>query len=244
MRICIAQTKSEKGFIPKNIKIHLQFIERAVKLSANCIIFPELSITNYEPGLAKNLAFEVESEIFNPFQVLSDKHKIVIGFGVPTKSTNGINISLLIFQPNQARKTYSKQMLHTDELPYFVSGGKQGLLEVNETKIAFGICYESLQKEHLISAKDEGAEIYIASVAKPKGGIEKAYQHFPSMARELKMTILMANCVGFCDNFMSSGQSAVWNRNGVLLDQLDDHNPGFIIYDRAAEKVEKEQIII
>ncbi|WP_339881365.1 hypothetical protein [uncultured Algoriphagus sp.] len=35
MKICIAQTKSEKGNIHGNIEKHLGFIERAIKLKAD-----------------------------------------------------------------------------------------------------------------------------------------------------------------------------------------------------------------
>jgi predicted amidohydrolase len=95
-----------------------------------------------------------------------------------------------------------------------------------------------LQREHFLHAKNQGADIYIASVAKPKGGIEKAYQHFPGIAKEFNTPILMSNCVGYCDNFMSAGQSAVWNKKGELIEQLDAANQGLIIFDTNTEQTE------
>lgn len=244
MKICIAQTKSEKGNIQRNIENHLEFIERAIKLKADLIVFPELSITNYEPNLAKELATDIESIIFNPFQEISNKNEVTIGIGMPTKATDGINISILIFQPNRERTIYSKQMLHSDELPYFACRKNQVFLTINGAKIAIGICYETLQQEHFLNAKNKGAKIYIASVAKPKGGIEKAYNHFPKIANEFNTPILMSNCVGHCDNFMSVGQSAVWNKKGDLIEQLDANNQGLLIYDTKTERTEKEQLKI
>lgn len=244
MKICIAQTKSEKGNIQRNIENHLEFIERAIKLKADLIIFPELSITNYEPDLAKELATDFESNIFNSFQETSNKNEITIGIGIPTKATDGINISMLIFQPNKNRTVYSKQMLHSDELPYFVCGKHQTFLTINGVKIAIGICYETLQREHFLNAKNQGTDIYIASVAKPKGGIEKAYKHFPQIANEFNTPILMSNCIGQCDNFLSVGQSAVWNEKGELMEQLDANNQGLLIYDTKTIQTEKEQLRI
>lgn len=244
MKICIAQTKSEKGNIQRNIANHLEFIERAIKLKADLIIFPELSITNYEPDLAKELATETDNNIFNPFQELSNKNEMTIGIGMPTKATDGINISMLIFQPNKGRVAYSKQMLHLDELPFFVCGKKQTYLNINGVRIAIGICYETLQREHFLNAKDQGTDIYIASVAKPNGGIEKAYKHFPQIANEFNTPILMSNCVGHCDNFISVGQSAVWNKKGELIEQLDADNQGLLIFDTKTEQTEKEQLKI
>ena len=244
MKICIAQTKSEKGNIQRNIENHLEFIERAIILQADLIIFPELSITNYEPNLAKELATDIESNIFSPFQEISNKKGITIGIGMPTKTTYGINISMLIFQPNMERTIYSKQMLHSDELPYFVCGKNQTFLTIKGVKIAIGICYETLQREHFLNAKNQGINLYIASEAKPKGGIEKAYKHFPQIANEFNTPVLISNCVGHCDNFISVGQSAIWNKKGELIEQLDDNNQGLLIFDTNSEQTIKEQLKI
>lgn len=239
MKISIAQTKSEKGNIQWNIENHLEFVERAIKLKADLIVFPELSITNYEPHLAKELATEIESNIFTPFQDKSNKNEITIG--MPTKDSDGINISMSIFQPNKERAIYSKQMLHSDELPYFVCGKSQTCLTIDGVTVGIGICYETLQREHFLNAKKQNIDIYVASVAKPKGGIEKAYSHFPEIANEFKTPILMSNCVGHCDNFISVGQSAIWNKKGELTEQLDANNQGLLTYDTKTEQTEKEQ---
>jgi predicted amidohydrolase/predicted GNAT family acetyltransferase len=249
MKICIAQTKSIKGDVENNIKNHLQLIERAIALKSDLIIFPELSITGYEPELAKEFATNSQDTIFSPFQVLADKNNISIGIGMPTHVANRINISMLIFQPNNKSIMYSKQLLHVDELPYFVAGNSQTYLNIKNKKIAIGICYETLQAEHFIKAHHAGANIYIASVAKSKASIEKAYIHFPEMAKQFNTPILMSNSVGFCDNFLSRGQSAVWNKNGQLINQLDAENQGLLIYDTQLEttdifqlKIEKAQL--
>lgn len=244
MKIAIAQIKSLRGNIQKNIENHLVFIERAIKLKADVIIFPELSITNYEPQLAQELAIEVNSPILNPFQDISDIHDITIGVGMPTKTVDGIAISMLIFQPNIKRTIYSKQLLHEDELPYFVSVKQQAIVNIKGIKIGIGICYESLQREHFLNAKNQGADIYIASVAKPKGGIEKAYLYFPVIAKEFNIPILMSNSIGYCDNFLSFGQSAIWNKNGKLKNQLDDSNEGLLLFDTESETVKSEQLKI
>ncbi len=235
MKICIAQTQSVKGRVQENIQNHLHIIERAINLDTDLIIFPELSITGYEPNLAKELATDVENVIFTPFQALSDKNEITIGIGMPTNAIHGINISMLIFQPHKDRLVYSKQILHSDEFPYFIGGTHQTFLNIKEKKIAIGICYETLQREHFLNAQQNDADIYVASVAKPKVGIEKAYLYFPQIAKEFNTPILMCNSVGFCDNFRSLGQSAVWNKNGELMAKLDGENQGILIYNTELE---------
>jgi predicted amidohydrolase len=241
MKVCIAQIKSEKGNIQKNIQNHIKFIKRVIELNSDFVVFPELSITNYEPELANKLATDFDDSIFNLFQDLSDENKITIGIGMPTKTIDGVNISMLIFQPSKERIVYSKRLLHPDELPYFVSSNKQPNLIIKGKNIALGICYETLQREHFVKAKENNAELYIASVAKPDRGINKAYLHFPSIAKEFETPILMCNSIGYSDNFIANGLSSVWNSSGELIGQLNESDEGIIIWDTKTEKVEIEQ---
>lgn len=244
MKISIAQTQALKGAIQHNIKQHLQLIHHAVELEADIIIFPELSITSYEPNLAKVLARTVDDVLFDPFQAIADEKAIIIGVGMPTKAERGEHISILIFQPSKVRTVYSKQLLHEDEIPFFIAGNQQQFVSIKGEKIAFGICYESLQEQHFLEANKEGATIYIASVAKPAGGVERAYKHYPKMAKEFKTPVLMANCVGCCDNFISVGQSAVWNREGKQLIALDQQNQGLLIYNTELDTAQTYQLRI
>ena len=51
------------------------------------------------------------------------------------------------------------------------------------------------------------------------------------------MPVLMSNAVGFCDNFLSVGKSAVWTKKGELAGQLDDKMEGILIFDTATEEI-------
>lgn len=237
MKISVAQTRSIKGDIPANIDKHKKLIDIAVFHQADCIFFPELSLMGYEPGLAKSLATTPNDKTFDDFQELSDFNRITIGIGMPTKINSDIEISMIIFQPNKPRLTYSKQQIHADECLYFVNGKKQIILTVDNKKIAPAICYESLQTEHSENSIKLGAEIYLTSVAKSKNGFDKAMAHYPAVAKKFGIPVLMSNCVGHCDNFESVGKSSVWNKQGNLVGQLDDNNEGILIFDTETEQL-------
>ncbi len=237
MKICIAQTKPIKGNFSANIEAHKLFIEHALTLNAEAIFFPELSLTGYQPSLAKELSTTENDIRLDIFQHISNHSNIIIGLGLPTKNESNIRISMIIFQPNKERKIYSKQQLHSDEFTYFESGIEQLIINSNATKIAPAICYESLQPSHVANANKLGANVYLASVAKPDKGLEKAYKHFPEIAKQYEMPVLMVNCVGFCDDFLSVGQSAVWTKEGKLVGQLDDKTEGILIFDTETEKM-------
>jgi predicted amidohydrolase len=231
MKLCVAQTRPIKGDIDRNIQNHIRLIDLAVSNQAEIIIFPELSLTGYEPTLAKALATTPNDSRLDIFQEISDTKQIIIGVGIPTKQDTEICISMIIFQPQTPRQTYAKQLLHADEYPYFVNGNSQVFITKDNNKIAPAICYESLQIEHSSNASQNGVNIYFTSVAKSAKGVEKAFQHYPEIAKKFNMTVLMANAVGLSDDFISIGNSAVWNNNAVLVGQLNDSDEGLLVFD-------------
>jgi len=242
MKICVAQTRPVKGDIESNIDTHKKLIDLAVFNGADTIIFPELSLTGYEPELAKELATDKDDSRFDDFQKISDSKNIIIGAGMPVKSDPGILISMIIFQPHKPRHTYSKQYLHSDEYPYFVNAQQQAPLIGNGNKIAIAICYELSVPEHSENAYKSGAEIYIASVAKTADGVEKAVKSLSGIAGKYSMTVLMSNCVGHCDNFDCGGKTSIWNNKGLLVAQLNDTDEGIIIIDTDTQELIEKTI--
>lgn len=237
MKIAAAQIRPVKGNMLANIKMHKKLIALAISYKVDAIFFPELSLTGYEPELANELATNQDDSAFDDFQNISDKKNITIGLGMPIKGNAGIYISMIIFQPNEPRQTYSKQQLHADEFPFFINGDKQIVLTVNDKKIAPAICYESLQTDHAENANKLGAEIYVTSVAKSQSGIDKAMMYYPAVAKKFSMPVLMSNCVGDCDNFESVGKSSVWTKQGILVGQLEGKLEGILIFDTETEAV-------
>jgi len=236
MKIALAQIKPIKGDISANIILHKQWIKLAIKGKADLIIFPELSLTGYEPTLAKKLATTPLAAPFTDFQQLSNQHQLIIGFGVPLKKQTGINISILLFHPNRPRQVYAKKYLHPDELPFFEKGHNAKYL-IADTTIGLAICYELSIPAHINNAHKNGAKMYLASVAKTKKGVQAAGKRLSELAKNYQFPTLMVNSVGYCDNFEAAGQSAVWDAQGNLLEQLTDTEEGLLIYDTASGKI-------
>jgi predicted amidohydrolase len=231
MKLCVVQTRPRKGDIQTNIANHKKLIELALSNRANLVIFPELSITGYEPELAKDLAVHPDDHRFDDFQTIADARTVTIGVGAPTRNRDGICISMLIFQPQQRRQTYSKRYIHSDEEPFFVRGQDSAGFIGSQGNIALAICYELSVPEHSENAFKHRAEIYVASVAKSAAGVDNAVQTLCGIARKYSMTVLMSNCVGPSSGFEAAGRSSIWNRQGLLLGQLNDRNEGLLIID-------------
>ena len=231
MKICAVQHRPVAGDIAANIVRHLEFIELAIEQHADLIFFPELSLTGYEPRLAISLATNKTDPRLDVFQQRSDANKIIIGVGLPLSAGAAAQIGMVWFVPGQSRREYAKQQLHADEVPFFAPGSSQLLLEAADHRAAPAICYESLQPGHAEAAANLGADIYLACVAKPARAMATALIHYPAIARKHQLCVLLANCIGPSDNFVSVGQSAVWNQDGDLLAQMDGDSEGVIMLD-------------
>ena len=241
MKICVVQTRPVSGDIQSNINNHKKLIELAISHRADTIIFPELSLTGYEPQLAKELATDQNDSRFDDFQKISDTKQITIGVGVPTRNNTGICISMILFQPHKARQTYSKKYIHPDEEGFFISGQSSVGL-IGNTNIAPAICYELSVPEHAENAFKSGANIYIASVAKFVKGIDRAIERLSEIANKYSMTVLMSNCIGQSDGQECAGKTSIWNSQGTLVGQLNDTNEGILIIDTDTQEIIEKTI--
>ncbi|ESU26122.1 nitrilase/cyanide hydratase and apolipoprotein N-acyltransferase [Flavobacterium limnosediminis JC2902] len=242
MRISIAQTKAVKGNIEANLKAHVDFIKSAVKEKVQLIMFPELSLTGYEPELADQLATTKDDSRLDELQKLSNNENIIICVGLPTKNNNNLFISMIIFQPNKDRITYSKQYLYPTEKGIFTAAQNPYVIHFDgNNSIAPAICYELSNVEHHENAQKNKANIYMASVLNSVGGIKEDIDKLSAIADKYKMTVFMSNYVGESGNYECAGQSSIWNSSGELIAQLDKTNEGQLIYDTETGEIIKKQ---
>lgn len=237
MKLSIAQFRPASGDIALNITNHVRLINLATDQKADVIIFPELSVSGYEPQIASELATDQNDERFNIFQEISDSNNITIGIGAPTKQPNGVAISMILFKPHQSRTTFSKQFLHHSETPYFVAGHGYNEFRIESSKIAVAICYELSVPEHSARAFENGADIYMASVVESINGVAKSIEQLSETARKYGMTTFMANCIGQTGAYKCPGKSSIWDNSGQLIGQLNEIQEGILVFDTLTEEV-------
>lgn len=235
MKIAVAQVASFRGEIAGNIARHERMIDYASLAGAELVVFPELSITQYEPTIAGDLAMTPDDARLQRLQTLSDWYGMTICAGVPLRTEAGVVIALLMFAPGKAPQVYSKRYLHEDELPYFTPGHGGAMLTTPYGDIAFAICYEISVPQHAQDAHAAGALVYIASVAKTPAGVLKAHERMAEIARTYGMTVLMANCIGECEGKPAGGGSAVWNLSGEIAASLGEQEDGLVICNLALD---------
>lgn len=231
MKIAAVQSRPTVGPVEGNLPQHQHLIELSIQHGADLIVFPELSLTGYEPKLAAQLARVPTDSCFDIFRDLSDAHNVTICVGVPLTGVDLPTISCLIFRPRVEVQTYSKRYLHSDELPYFRPGTCDGVLISTAPNVALAICYELSVEEHRRWAVEAGATVYVASVAKSRRGIEATEARMSEFSQHSSLSVLVANCLGTLDDTPCVGHSSAWDCQGRLIARMDAERVGLILKD-------------
>ena len=211
MRICAAQTQAAKRDFEKNIKKHLSLIALALEGDADLVVFPELSISGYEPSLAKELATTSEDKRFDVFQAKSDQNNLAIAIGAPILNKGDLCIGMIVFQAPKKRSTYLKKHLFQTEKEFFKSGQSLTNLTIKELNVGLAVYYELSVAEHQKNAFEKGAELYIAGVIESSEGMESSLKKMLKTANDYSMLPLMSNCIGVSGKYQCAGRSSLWN---------------------------------
>lgn len=237
MNIALAQIASEAGDLTRNRTKHLHFCQKAATHGADFVLFPELSLSGYEPALAAQCAVTLEPTQWHDFQCLSDQSRLTIAIGVPLKQMQGIEIALLIFQPHQPLQHYSKHYLHASEEAYFVPGEvQQDIMTISEP-IALAICYELSVPAHAEAAFNRGATIYLCSVMKEACDMPRTVPRLIDIATTYQRPVAMVNSVGTAHGATCCGQTSVWDNQGRCLTKLDDQQEGLLLFNTQTHHV-------
>lgn len=231
MTLAAVQTRPVRRDPEANLSHHLRLAREAIERGAELILFPELSLTGYEPADAARLARPVDEWRMPALQRLADESKASIAVGVPVARHGGVTISLMLLQSARAPVVYAKRHLHADELPFFIPGSGPLLLAGPAGDVALAICYEISVPEHAAETVSRGARVYAASVAKTERGIESAHATLSETAKRHGVWTMVANCVGPSGDGLCGGRSAAWRPDGTQHGALGPDGEGVLVVE-------------
>lgn len=224
LKIAVAQVLSIKGCVDENILAHLQAIEKASVLDVSYIVFPELSLTGYEPEIAKHLAFSLDDIRLKPLIDSAIKNNIKMAVGAPLQSEGLPKIGLFIISASGAVETYAKMHLHSGEEQYFSEGQAHHYVNMNDTTIANAICADTNNPKHVNDCVEFGASVYIAGVMVTESGYDDDTLAMKNYAKKYNMLVAMANHNQPTGGFRPIGKSAIWSSSGLLAEASETQN--------------------
>jgi len=230
-KIAVAQVSSVKGDAEANVLTHLRAIDKASELGVSYIVFPELSLTGYEPTLASELAFTLDDQRLQPLRTSAIKNQIHIGVGVPLQGEGGVHIALLVISPDGSVSSYSKIHLHHTEEKYFISGDSHLVSDIDGVKVGNAICIDTSHPNHIRSCANIGMDAYIAGVLITEGGYDEDTTILKGYSQKYDMLVGIANHNQSTGGWEPIGRSAIWSR-GILLASANETQDALIVAEK------------
>ncbi|OZG75008.1 hypothetical protein BTA51_00990 [Hahella sp. CCB-MM4] len=231
IKLAVAQISSLKGDIQANTELHLHAISQAAGQGVSYLVFPELSLTGYEPELAGELAFKLDDQRLQLFVEAASKHQMTIVVGAPIFGEPLPAIGCFIISPSGEIKSYRKMHLHPGEDEYFASGREHHLVKIGNTTIANAICADTGNVSHAEFCAELGADVYVAGVLITAGGYSVDTALLRDYSKKHHMLVAMANYSRPTGKWLPIGKSAVW-WEGELLAVAGETENALVIAER------------
>ncbi|WP_395600025.1 carbon-nitrogen hydrolase family protein [Pseudomonas sp. B19125] len=238
LTLAAAQTTSIAGDVPGNIQGHLRFMQAAAEQGVQLLVFPELSLTGYEPAVAAQLAITPEDVLLAPLREMAQELRMTAVVGMPIRLApgTGVFIGALVLGADGSLAVYTKQHLHPGEEVAFVAGQGGAALEWADDRIALAVCADFSHASHPRLAAEAGATVYAAGVLISEGGYATDSALLQGYAAEHRMLVLMANHGGPSGGYTCAGRSAIWSADGTLLADVPGIGEALVIARRNGEQ--------
>jgi predicted amidohydrolase len=235
-KIAAAQVASVRGHVAGNIATHVAAMAAAAKHEVSVLVFPELSLTGYEPDLAADLAMTAADSRLAPLFALARQHRMEAVVGAPLH--NGLHDGTAkpalgaIVITGGATRTYRKMHLGASERAYFAPGDMPLALSVAGHTLGIAICADASQPAHPQAYADLGADVYAAGVFLNAEWYATDAPRLAGYAARYRMLTVMANHAASVGAYTSVGRSAVWAPGGALLAQAEGAENALLIATR------------
>jgi predicted amidohydrolase len=229
-KIAAAQVASVRGDIDGNIATHAAAVAAAAQHEVSVLVFPELSLTGYEPDLAAELAMTAADGRLAPLLALARQHRMEVVVGAPLRNgTAKPALGAILIPASGPARTYRKMHLGTSEGPYFTPGDTPLTVAVSGHTIGIAICADTSRPAHPQAYADLGATIYAAGVCLNAEWYATDAPRLPGYAARHRMLTVMANHAASVGAYASVGKSAVWAPDGILLAQAEGAESALLI---------------
>jgi predicted amidohydrolase len=246
--IAVAQTCPVPGNVAANLDEHLRLAGCAASEGAQLVLFPELSLTGYEIGLADRLAFSEDDVRLAPLVDVAASRGIIVIAGAPVRIDARLHIGAFIVSPDRTVRLYPKQRMGAfseaarcdgivppAEATVFEPGDRSPLIGFAGRTAAVAICADVGQPLHPLRAAERGAEAYLASMFVIPSEFEAEAVRLSRYAAEHSMIVALANFGSATGGLASAGRSSIWSAQGELLIQLRDAGPGVAVAAELAD---------
>jgi predicted amidohydrolase len=229
-KIAAAQVASVRGDIEGNIATHAAAMAAAAEQEVSVLVFPELSLTGYEPDLAAGLAVTAADRRLAPLLALARQHQLAVVVGAPLHDgTAKPALGAILISASGTTRTYRKMHLGASERTYFAPGDTPLAFAVSGHTVGIALCADASQPAHPQAYAELGADIYAAGVFLNAEWYATDAPRLAGYAVRYRMLTVMANHAASVGTYTSVGKSAVWAPDGALLAQAEGAESALLI---------------
>jgi NAD+ synthase (glutamine-hydrolysing) len=226
LKIAMAQLNAVVGDITGNANKIIEACKYArLNLGADCVVFPELTLTGYPPEdllLRPGFQRHVSKVLDNLVGKISG---IDVVIGYPEKTEQGLFNAASVVREGRILATYHKQILPNygvfDEKRYFMSGTDPLVVPIRGVEVGITICEDVWFPEPIKSAKQAGAKLILNLNASPFDVYKPHDRNKALLDRvdENHIPIVYVNLVGGQDELLFDGASFVMGADGLVANR-------------------------
>jgi predicted amidohydrolase len=235
-KIAAAQVPSVRGDVAGNIGRHTAAVTAAAGQGVAVLVFPELSLTGYEPELAAELAVTPADEALGPLAELARRHRMDIVVGAPLRNPGAEpGLGAILFTADGPPRAYAKMHLGGSEPRYFSAGRTPLAFAARGQVVGVAICADSSQPAHPRGYAEGGATVYAAGVFLNAEWYATDSPRLAEYASRFRLLVVMANHAASMGTHASVGKSAVWAPGGELLAEAPGTETCLVVATRGSE---------
>ncbi len=248
MRISIAQINPTVGDLTGNAKKIAGYLEKARKVQADLVIFPELAVCGYPPEdlLYKQHFVHDNLAALKSLAPKTSDLTAIIGFVDKGKKGELFNAAAILHDGKLKDVCHKEQLPNYgvfDEKRYFTPGKNEKVFALGKTIFGVNICEDIWIHDGLyLRQAKAGARILINISASPyyEGKLEVRKKMLKSRALETKSFICYANIVGGQDELVFDGASLIFDPQGRLLAAGKEFDEDLLVADLEIARAKKK----
>jgi len=248
MRIALAQINPTVGDLEGNVSRIIDYLQRAKRVDADLIAFPELAVTGYPPEdlLLKSQFIDDNLQALKRIQESVSDITAIIGF---VDRKNDIYNAAALIHNKEIIDVYHKVYLPNygvfDEYRYFRAGVRYPIYRIGDAWIGINICEDIWYPEGPARIQSlAGAELILNINASPyhigKGRLRE--EMLSTRAFDNRVILAYLNTVGGQDELVFDGHSLILDQEGNVIIRGKQFEEDLIIADLNFESIMKKRL--
>jgi NAD+ synthase (glutamine-hydrolysing) len=229
LKIALAQINLLVGDISFNSSKIIQTIEHArEQLSADVVIFPELTVTGYPPEdllLRNDFIQQAEAAVSD---IAAHAKDIDVVIGCPERYEGKLFNSALVLRDDNIIARYRKIVLPNygvfDEKRYFSSAHETCIFTIGDTRLGLTICEDIWQSDVVQEYREADTDILLTLNASPfySGKIHEREDIVRERVAASGIPLVYVNQVGGQDELVFDGASFVVDQHGEVVFRAEE----------------------